>query len=159
MEKRNFSRILEARWMKEKEWKTKGHKNKNMSMRNNLFENFHATRSLSPARVHRPTFSCLTEYKKLHDFGWLNNQTEAHILTKEIFFFFFIFFLPFSIHPSHAKKYKKKVKFLIKNRKKRKIHFHLSDYLAIVNVIKILWFFSSLFFLTLLWMSLNIQAT
>lgn len=55
--------------MKEKEWKTKGHKNKNMSMRNNLFENFHATRSLSPARVHRPTFPCLTEYKKLHDFG------------------------------------------------------------------------------------------
>lgn len=46
-EDRNFSRILEARWMKEKEWKTKGHKNKNMSMRNNLFENFHATLFLS----------------------------------------------------------------------------------------------------------------
>ena len=110
VEKRNFSRILEARWMKEKEWKTKGHKNKNMSMRNNLFENFHATRSLSlsPARVHRPTFPCLTEYKKLHDFGWLNNQTEAHILTTKFFCFLLQFFPPFFNPFKPRQKYKKK---------------------------------------------------
>lgn len=92
-EDRNFSRILEARWTKEKEWKTKGHKNKNMSMRNNLFENFHATLFLSLSlplvSIVQPFLALPNRKKKLHDFGWLNNQTEAHILTMKIKFFFF----------------------------------------------------------------------
>jgi hypothetical protein len=64
----------ERKWSKRNNGKTKAHKNENMSMGNNLFENFHRLCCFS----FLSHFARVFIHSKLHDFRWLNNQTVAH---------------------------------------------------------------------------------